>query len=92
MPVLSINTSGKLTLALGVCYFNTPKLSLGPSLIKEVMSGRREREKMDELMKGRKMNGRRESEGEEGGCINRCEEGNRNEWNERMDGWKKGND
>ena len=39
----------------------------------------REREKMDELMKGRKMNGRRESEGKEGGCINRCEEGHRSE-------------
>ena len=44
---------------------------------------------MDELRKGRKMNERRESEGKEGGCINRCEEGNRSEWNERrMDGRK----
>ena len=81
--VFTINASGKLTPALGVCYFNTLKLSLGPSLIKEMMSGRREREKMDELMKGRKMNGRRESEGKEGGCINRCEEENRSEWSRR---------
>ena len=89
----TINTSGKLTLALGVYYLNTLKLSLGPSLTKEVMGGRREREKMDELMRHRKMNGRRESTGKEGGCVNRCEEGNRNEWNERkMDGWKKGHD
>ena len=86
--VFTINASGKLTPALGMCYFNTLKLSLGLSLIKEMTSGRREREKMDELMKGRKMNGRRESEGKEGGCINRCEE-NRSEWNERrMDGRK----
>ena len=40
-------------------------------------------------MKGRKMDGRRESEGEEGGCINRCEEGiGMNGMKGRMDGRK----